>query len=202
MKLVTLSPGDKISDTVQEITPAYATLLKQRGFRGVVRYVTSVRPSELDALFAQGLVIGFVSYANALNPAADVAALKALGTPQGHHLFADLEACDKAWGSVAWQVAAERNWCDEIQKSGIIPARYAGAGQRLTGHEQWQLEYRLYWHSCSNVIDRFGNESIPDCGYAMTQDRKFNQELAPGYVVDVNEVTGDKNGRLPILVGA
>jgi hypothetical protein len=207
MNLVTLVPGDRLADTIQHVTPYYARLLKSLGFRGVLRYVTSVSPTELDSCFAEGLAVGFVTYANDMNITHQLACLSTLGTPKGHHLFSDIEGASRHFGdpgvSVVGQLAQEKSWAASAAAAGIIPARYAGADQRLTSNEQWLLPHRLYWHSCSDVRDRYGVESVPDvCGYAMFQDPKFNQAIAPGYTIDVDKVTtGDLLGRLPILVG-
>ena len=210
MQLVTTVAGDCIVDTVQTITPWMAKTIKDKGYMGVLRYVTSVQPEELGNCFAVGLAMGFVTYANDLAVFTQAHALMSrLGTPKGHHVFLDIEGASKhaAWQAtdprdVSWQMAAERAWCEAILGMGYVPARYAGADQRLTGREQYLLPHRLYWHACSDVRDRNGAESVPDCSYAMYQDTHYNQTLAPGLVVDVNAVVGDMTGRTPILVGA
>src|SRR2546429_9996368 len=91
MKLVTLCPGNKIADTILGITPAFARVLKANGFRGVLRYVTSVTAPELAAAFAEGLAVGFVTYANDTNAVNQLNHLRTLGTPAAHHLFLDVE---------------------------------------------------------------------------------------------------------------
>jgi hypothetical protein len=199
MNLVTLAAGDLVADTIQFITPVYAALLKSKGYRGVTRYVTAVVKEELDNCFAQGLAVGFVTYANRWDPYNVLSHLHALGTPQGHHVALDVEGVTLNAFDL---IAKERNWCKAIIAGGFIPMRYAGAQQLLTGREQYLMPYRAYWHSCSDVVDRFGAASVPNCGYMTVQDKHYNVTLAPGYIVDNNHIVGDKAGRFPIFVGA
>jgi hypothetical protein len=202
MKLVTLAEGDRLADTIQPITPTFAKLIKGAGLRGVIRYVTSIHPAELDAIFAEDLVLGFVTYANDLRATTHLAALGRLAIPAGCHVALDIEGASKHWPSVAAQIQDEHAWAHSIDAGDYIPMRYSGADQVLTSQEQWLLPYRLYWHSCSTVVDRNGAQSAPTgCGYSMFQDVHFNQQLAPGYVIDFNDVVGDSKGRFPVLVG-
>lgn len=197
MRLVTLQAGDTVADTIQTITPYYARLLKAKGYRGVKRYVTSLQAFELMNCFREGLAVGFVTYAKDWNPFNALSHLHNLGVIPGHHLALDVEGVTM---SAADLISKERTWCGPVIASGVIPERYCGAGQLLTGREMYLMPYRAYWHSCSNVVDRFGNQAVPDCGYMTIQDKRFNVSLEPGYVVDNNHIVGDMVRRFPIFV--
>ena len=199
MKLVTLQANDTVADTVQAITPYYARLLKAKGYRGVKRYVESVQQVELVNCFAQGLAVGFVTYAKDWNPFNSLSHLHNLGVIPGHHLALDVEGVTLDPQDL---IAKERAWCNTVVAAGVIPERYCGAQQLLTGREMYLMPYRAYWHSCSDVVDRFGKPAVPDCGYMTIQDKRFNVALEPGYVVDNNHIIGDKAGRFPIFVEA
>ena len=197
MRLVTLQANDLVADTVQTISPYYAKLLKAKGYRGVIRYVPTVTVTELINCFNEGLAVGFVTYADDFNPFRALSKLHDLGTPQGHHLALDVEGV-KLDPQILIQ--KERTWCAGAIAAGHIPMRYCGAGQLLTGREMYLMPYRAYWHSCSDVVDRFGHEAVPDCHYMTFQDKRFNVALEPGYVVDNNHIIGDAVGRFPIFV--
>lgn len=199
MKAVTMQVGDQVADTILEITPAIAKWLKNLGFAGVIRYITSLKKSELDACFAEGLKVGLVTYAGAYSPTSAILAAHTLGIPEGVHIALDVEGVDM---DPLLLIEDIKNWATKIKLAMYKPAQYVGSKQLLTSKELYSTPIELYWHSCSRVIDRFGNEAAPSCGWSMIQLYPPNISISPGVRIDRNIVQQDYAGRLPIFVGA
>lgn len=158
------SPGDLTVEEASTITSSGLALLA----------VTHPRCEELTA--ALGSQDG----------AAAAARARAVGYPQGAHVFLDLEE----WTGDA--MGYVDSWASLVRAAGFIPALYVGfAVSPLTPTELYSLGVDAYWHSVSDVPD------VAIAGFVMYQLDAPDQELA-GLEVDLNAVQRDRKGRLPV----
>ena len=110
-----------------------------------------------------------------------------VGLPPGAVIWLDWEAVPSATGAEAWVNA----WNAAVQAGGYTPGLYVGAKQPFDGPTLYRaLTTQHYWRSCSDVPD------VATRGYQLVQV-SCGLTVA-GYPVDVDVVTGDHLGGVPL----
>jgi hypothetical protein len=202
--------GDLCIDADEPIDQATCTLLRSRGVRGIIRYLSDLTTGEVATIIASGLILYFVNHSRlpgwipsaaegALDAQRDIVDLQKLSVPAGVHVFFDLEGV--GGGDPAALIAHLDTYASAIAKAGYTPAVYVGAQSLLTSAQLYDLGFFLYWHGASHVEDITGAEAGPACGWAMYQGSIVDVKLF-GITLDWDFVGGDFHGRLPIGVAA
>jgi hypothetical protein len=174
------------------------TLRDEHGVGAVGRYMETLKAAERDTLFAANMPIlllseapsGLLSVELGHQIAASMLALaEGLEAPKGLHLMADFEAQE---GDAE---GYDNALTGDVAAGGFIPLAYGGAGESLTGHQEFELpNVHLYWRGGSIGIPE------PDCGFAIWQIPPLDQILTGvGVPVDVSVTGADARGRRPIL---
>jgi hypothetical protein len=110
---------------------------------------------------------------------------KTIGFPDGVNLWCDVEGVNssaQAQGVIDYCEA----WYEAVSAAGYTPGMYVGAGTLLNGRQIYDLPFRHYWRSQSQVPD------IPHRGYQLIQ-------LGPsveinGVWVDLDVALNDSQG--------
>lgn len=202
MKQVLLASGTKCIDTVLKFTDplhgfAWLEALKTAGVECIFRYVTSLDVDEVARILQSGFKLGLVTYAHSWKALEHMKAMQALGIPKGVDLYLDVE--DEAKKPVPELISSINAWASIVKSGGYIPGQYVGAGCPLTSKELYALLVSRYWHSCSRVVDRDGNEAAPACGWVLHQLSPPNIELGD-CTVDINFAQHDYLGRAVSVV--
>lgn len=164
-------PGDIDRDEVQAI------LDSGLGFMPVqhVRYPGWVPTPEM------GIRDGSIASSNAISAS----------LPSGINVWLDLEGI--APGTDAQAIIDYcTGWYSQLSSSGYIPGLYEGADCILTSDQLWNLPFKHYWKSASNVPE------VPNRGYCMVQE--LYQYPVFGISIDRNTVTVDNLGGLPFML--
>ncbi len=191
MRAVTLLTGSLGVDTVLSLTGAMCDALKREGVRFVIRYLGGIGRPEIETILGSGLACGFVTYAGAYSGEKAIKHLQDLGAPPGVTVWLDCEDVKQDVPSLIGQINA---WAHAMKDHGYVPGLYVGAGCPLTSAELYKLPVVRYWHSCSRVVDRDGNEAGPSCGWTMHQLSPPNITSA-GVKVDADFAQLDYLGR-------
>ena len=115
-----------------------------------------------------------------------------VGLPPGVSVWCDLEGV--ASGVTAQAVTGYCNaWFDTVRAAGYVPGVYVGAGYVLDESQLFQLKFKNYWRSQSQV------PNVAKRGYQMIQ--LFPEIKLNGITVDVDVTQNDfKNGQAQWLV--
>jgi hypothetical protein len=198
MKAVTLESGTKGADTVLTLSYMQAKALYDAGFRYVARYVVGLSKTELADILRAGLAVSFISYADSFDPSDEIAALQRLGIPKGVVVWFDVEGVNDDPVTLKKRI---NTWANAVKAAGYIPGLYVGAGALLTSAELFSLAVVRYFHGCSRVVDRTGEEAGPSCGWCCYQCAC--QVERAGVMVDVSFVYQDYKGRaVPMVMAA
>lgn len=190
------------ADTV--ITAATAQEFYSQGYRFCVRYLTrsntesscDLTAQEAANILAGGLALMPVQHVRSVGwlPTADLgsqdgteAATNAgtVGFPAGVSVWCDLEGVGSS--ATAADVTAYCNaWYAAVTLAGYIPGLYVGTSVVLTAQQLYDLPFRSYWKSASNVPE------IPVRGYQMVQT--LDQNLVNGIGIDRDVTQTDNLG--------
>jgi hypothetical protein len=196
MQIIAAQTGLLGCDTVQTVSRTHAQGLYSAGFRFLVRYVTSLSAQERDDILGASLGLSFVSYANSFDPSDEIAALKRLNIPSGATVWLDVEGVHDNPIVLQQRIGG---WANALKTAGYEPGMYVGAQSLLTSSELYRLPVVRYWHSCSRVTDRNGQEAGPSCGWAMRQ--LFPPNIARvGLTIDIDVIETDYFSRQIHLV--
>jgi hypothetical protein len=212
MKAQAAQAGQLCIDIDEPLSSATCTLFKNYGVRGVWRYLSDLRPAEVQTITSSGLILYFVNHSRlpgwipsaadgALDAKRDLADLKRLGIPAGVHVFFDLEGVGGGAGSVSNLSAHLDAYASAITAAGYTPAVYVGAESLLTSAQLYDLGFFLYWHGASHVVDVTEAEAGPKCGWSVYQGSIVDVKIF-GVEIDWDFVSGDFHGRLPVGVAA
>ncbi len=213
MKLVTLPVGAVGFDILQPLTPTILAALNdfkipdtQTGFAFYARYLENTTPQELAAILdtGRGVVLVGESRANGWIPSAgagsadgmrEVSRARTLLVPDGTQLWCDLEEPSQ-YSTPAMLSDYAGAQCDIINRSHFVPSAYIGSGLNASSSELYQLPYKGYWHSLSEV------QNVAVVGTMMLQlFPTVTLPLSTGPLgVDINIVQQDKHGRLPTMI--
>ena len=191
MKTTTLPVGKRGVDTIIALDAEKCERLRNAGMTFVVRYLTSLSKDELAAILGSGLALSLVTYANSFDPSDEIAKLRTLGIPLGTVVWLDVEGVTADPVTLQQRIST---WARAVKAAGYEPGGYFGSQQLLTSVELFALPITRYWHSCSRVVDRFGIEAGPQCGWVMIQLHPPNLTIA-GVIVDVDVIQKDYRGR-------
>lgn len=193
-------PGTRGVDTYSTVTKGQACWLKANGYDFVVRYLGNLSPEERDVLLDKGLAIGLVTFAKEWSGMLALQHLARLAIPSNATVFLDVEDVEM---NAQTLIGAIQTWSRPIVGGGFDPGCYFGAKCLLTSEEMYALpQTRKYWHSCSRVVDRFGKEAAPQCGWVMRQLFPPDVVLPCGLKVDFDVVEDDYSSRKVHLVAA
>jgi hypothetical protein len=208
MKTVLATPGMRGVDCITQLTANDCKNLKSSGVDYVERYLNNLTAAELVNHHDAGLLTCLVSYSRVPGwlPSAAVGAsdaanairmAKGLDIPEGATLICDLETPGGTFSDVIAYGNEEGNG---VLSGGFDPGVYVGDGTMLTSSELYVMPYDKYQHSCSRLLDRFGNAVDPSCGWVSIQISPPNLVRA-GVQVDVSFCQNDYRGRAMVLVG-
>lgn len=196
MKVIHLPVGSRGVDTITPLTKEHCEFLKSAGYDFVVRYLGSLTPEEIVTIHDAGLVFACVTFGKAWSGQQAVQHLSVLGIPRGASVFLDIEDVHSPKITLVGVVS---NWASVIEGAGYVPGGYFGSLSLLDSDEQFALPLRLYWHSCSRVVDDAGKEAGPRCGWVMHQlyPPDISLEYAPKKFldVDIDVIQRDYGGR-------
>lgn len=197
-------------DSYAPITAQQAQTLKKLGAEGVIRYLGTVDKQELNGILDSGLGIMFVTVANAFNGKAAVIQIQALGLPDGHTVWLDIEGkglFNKYKDNMSELIGLVNAWAREIKSIRCIPGGYFGSPQPFTSKEMWQLAVQRYWKGMGMCNDR--NQGLTEPAYVVNgriigsgwcMDQKSPSQSYGGCWVDFNMVGQDYLGRVPTAV--
>ncbi len=168
MKVWSPPVGSLLVDTVSTVMREDCCYLRDvMHVRGVIRYLGSLTADEQALILSEGLAVGYVTFAKAWNGLQALQHLSHLAAPPDATVFLDVE--DVAMDPVTL-AGAITSWSRPLANGGFDPGCYFGAKCLLTSEEMYALPAtRKYWHSCSRVVDRFGKEAAPQCGWVVRQ---------------------------------
>ena len=201
----TARPQDEGVDLNTRITPESANMLASHGLKFIIRYLSRGPESSEDLTAEEALIIlgAGLSLMPVLHPPrsgwianADVGAqhgryaaenAQAVGFPKGVNVWCDLEGIGDSSPSDVINYC--ESWYAAVSDAGYSPGLYVGANAKLGSQQLYELSFKHYWKSASDVPD------VSVRGYQMTQSqqRKFN-----GLVVDFDHVSTDREGGRPI----
>lgn len=214
MKVVQATPG-QWADTEWRITPHVAESLVKAGYVGVMRYVSLPDPNdptklESKAFDVTGVEVGCILDAglqlilvqHVRNPQwmpkahdgrldASAAAMHAdsVGYPAGAHLFADWEG---AAGTPDESTRYLEDWGRTARAGGFLGGLYVGYSTILSPDELYSLpDFTSYWS------DR-GPRIVSVRGFSIKQGGAVT---VAGVEFDVDTVTADRKGDLPMVCG-
>jgi hypothetical protein len=191
-----------------------AKIVKDKGYEFVIRYVGRLKQasfdidkSEIDVILKAGLKVGIVQHCPGkpgILPSKELGIeygsnatkfAKEAGYKAGCIIYLDLEDVNADYKNRKQEIIDYcNNWYDEVLKGGYTPGIYIGFNVWLTGSELYgKLRFQHYWKSLSRVPD------IPNRGYEMIQTA--GNPIA-GFSIDVNTVSGDKQGNFPVFMSA
>ena len=180
MKVWQPPTGTRGVDTYSHVSKEQARWLKDNGYDFVVRYLGNLDAPERDGILDAGLALGLVTFAKEWNGLGALQHLARLAVPQDATVFLDVEDVSLSPTDLVGAIEA---WCRPVAGGGFDPGCYFGAKCLLTSEEMYALpQVRKYWHSCSRVIDRYGKEAGPQCGWTMRQLSPPNVQLPCCYV--------------------
>jgi hypothetical protein len=211
LKTISLAVGSIGIDCLSPVSAVQASQIASYVIPGtasrpcfVVRYLENLTAGELAGLLAASLRVVLVgeSRPNGWVPSAGlggadavrlVSKLRELMIPSGVSVFCDLEGL----GGVTQDAIEYCNaWSNVMSLDGYTPAAYVGEGVDLSSLQLYQLPFRGYWHSLSNV------QPVAGCDYQMLQLYPTAMLYLPRgpFQADLNVVYEDKRGRTPIAV--
>lgn len=203
--------GLKLFDTVSPLTTTSAKQFFDKGYRGVARYIPRLMPtrndltkSEIQQIFAGGLAVLPTQHVEpgewspTDEKARDYGKTAALWcqlitVPKGVHVVLDLESL--APNTPKAQVISYCNvWYDIVARAGYLPMIYLGWQIILDAHDAYtQLKFDRYWGA-------YNVDIVPATrGFCLKQHSATPNDTIPGYAIDVDLVTRDALGGLPIL---
>lgn len=195
-------PGLLGFDANTVISPDTAQKFVNDGFVFCLRYVsrgteppTDLTAAEATDILNAGLALMAVQHVRqpgwtpsqslgTQDGTAAAANAKTVGLPQGVNVWCDLEGVSSAVSAQA--VIDHCNaWFDQVNAAGYVPGLYVGANAILTGDQIFNLKFKHYWRSQSNVpnIKR---------GYQLIQ--LFPSLTLNGVDVDVDVTQNDFKG--------
>lgn len=123
----------------------------------------------------------------------EVRKARALGIPSTATIYCDLEGLG---GSIMDGIDYASAWSSVVSLDGYTPAAYIGEGVGLSALQLYQLAFRGYWHSLSNV------QPVAGCDYQMLQLYPTQTLHLPSgnLIADLNVAYQDKKGRSPIAI--
>lgn len=197
--------GSLLIDADEVISPAQALLIKSAGVDGVFGYLGLTTPAMLSGIMAAGLgfiPVSFDDHAAGWIPTAAMGSAegalarqraRALGLLKGISTCCDLEGMA---GLDTDTIAYANSWCGRANTDGDIPTGYIGEGVVLTPQQLYDLAFRGYWRSASEV------PNVAVCGYQCIQAFPLGLKVVRGvtmpWPVDLNFVMSDKKNRTPI----
>ncbi len=199
MKVENAKVGAVVVDSLpfsQAGTAAQAKALKAAGADGVAVYLGVVSKERVAFVLAAGMGCFAVTLAGEYNdgPNDEIGQLKALGLPQGKHVFLDMEGMAAYKTDPLVLIAKANAWADGIRAAGYKPGLYVGNPQPLTSAELWALHVEFYWKGQGRCVDRNNNLAEPTgCGWCMTQ--MWPSHSRGGVWVDSNMAGQDYKGR-------
>lgn len=178
-------------------TQDQANGLRAAGVHGVAVYLGVVNAARVAMVLAAGMGCFGVTLAGAYNagPGPTVASLKALGLPQGSHVFLDMEGQAAFAMDPAKLIGLVNAWADGVRAAGYKPGLYVGAPQPLTSAELWSLHVELYWKGQGRCVDRKNALAEPTGGWAMDQKWPSRNIGSPAVWVDMNMTGQDYKTR-------
>ena len=191
MNTTILPVGSKGIDTVQVLNAGMCRALRDSGIDFVVRYLPSLTAHEIGDIGAANLAFSVVTYANSFDPSDELAQLNRLQIPKLADVWLDVEGVKDDYVTLQQRITT---WARAIKSAGWTPKQYDGSQCLLTSEELYALPTVGYWHSCSRVVDRFGKEAAPSCGWQMHQLHPPNLVVA-GVTVDIDFIQKDYKGR-------
>lgn len=197
--------GSLLIDTDSVISPAEAKIVASAGIKGIIGYLGLVTPAMLAGIFDAGLgfiPVSFDDHAEGWTPTA------AMGTAEGGlarrraralGLLPGISTCCDLEGMGGKDTDTENyavTWCASASPDGDIPTAYVGAGIPLNPQQLYELPFKGYMRSCSEV------PNIAVCGYQLIQLFPPNLTAVNGvkmpWPVDVDVTQQDKRGRAPV----
>jgi len=169
-----------------------------RGASFAVRYLSELTAIEGEAITGAGWGLMGVTHprgtlSDTFGQADGVTAAshaRAVGLPEGIHLWLDLES----WSGDA--IGYVNAWAAQVTSAGYLAGLYVGyADAPLTPDELYDLDVQAYWKSCSEVPE------VAHASYMMIQLTPPDLVIA-GTLVDLDVVQGDRKGRLPVAAFA
>ena len=163
-----------------------------------VRYLSELTAIEAEAITGAGWGLMGVTHPRATvsgtfgdaDGVSSASHARAVGLPQGIHLWLDLES----WQGDA--VGYVNAWAAQVKTAGYLAGLYNGfAASPLNPDELFDLAVTGYWESCSEV------PVVAHAGYMMNQLTPPDLVIA-GTLVDLDVVRGDRKGRLPVAAFA
>ncbi len=206
LQAVQATPGVLVVDSLPYSmggTPKIAAALKAEGVACVVGYLGAMNAARVAYLADAGIAFMPVTFGTTVehfNGAASVAQAKALGYPEGGHVFLDVEGMAIFHTDPATLIAAINAWGQAVQDAGYKDGLYVGVPQPLDSAELYGLHESLYWHGQGQVRDRLNRFADPECGWCIRQ--KYPSLIRGGILVDDNTIEADKLGRLPFWAEA
>lgn len=191
MNTTVLPVGSKGVDTITRLSQAACRALRDSGIDFVVRYLPTLTLEEIGFIGGANLAFTVVTYANSFDPSDEIAQLSKLGIPRGADVWLDVEGVTDDAVTLQQRI---NMWARAIKAAGWTPKMYDGSQALLTSDELYALAVVGYWHSCSRVVDRFGKEAAPSCGWQMHQLYPPNLTIA-GVQVDIDFIQEDYRGR-------
>jgi hypothetical protein len=189
------------------LSNAEATDLVNKGFHFCLRYIARTQSAgdgnltaeEATGILAAGLALMPVQHVAEANwspsewlgrqygsHAAQHA--KAIGFPQGVNIWCDLEGIAEQV-QPADVIAYCNSWAESVCDAHYVPGLYVGSDCNLNGQQLYDLAFKHYWQSMSQV------PTLPQRGYQMVQHRP---ETVCGCSIDRNTIQTDREGGLPI----
>lgn len=198
--------GAKGIDCDTPLDASAARRLKAAGITFVVRYISDVKPSELDDILGADLAfmgVGHVRYTGwqpspgmgAVDGLNIAHAARALHLPDGATFWCDVE--DVADEASATDVIGYVNaWAASVSGAGGVPGLYVGFKSVLTAAQLYHaLTVTRYWKSGSSV------PTPVQRGFCMEQLTPLDV-MFEGIKVDHDVVLGDVLGDVPTWVVA
>lgn len=210
-----MSAGALGFDTSNIVSAKAARLFVDEGYAFALRYVprvthhpSDVTAEELRALKAAGLGVMLVQHCEMPGwiPSAqkgvaygDMAGAEAdrVGLAKGTTVWLDLEGVAATVPSPI-TIAYCNAWHDRVASLGYTPGLYVGDHCGLTASElYWRLKFRGYWGAYNLDRDRF--PLVRGLQMKQREARSDDIPLGCGVVIDVDVVSGDALGGLPMM---
>lgn len=190
------------SDTV--ISAATAQQFYAQGYRFCVRYLSrsgaessgDLSVQEATDILAGGLALMGVQHVRSVGwmPTADLGGqdgtaaashAQAIGFPTNMNIWCDLEGVSTS-ATVADIIGYCNAWYAAVTLAGYLPGLYVGTSIELNGQQLYDLPFRSYWKSASNV------PAVAVRGYQMVQT--LEQNLVNGVGIDRDVTQTDSLG--------